>query len=339
MQSSELDYDLPSAAIATTPAEPRDSARLLVDRGADAAPSHRRVSDLPDLVGEGDVIVVNDTRVRPCRVPFRRRGGGAGEVLLLEERSDGWHEALVRPSAKLAVGETVEVVAGVTIEFGEPLADATRAVRVIADRPLDRVLDDIGDLPLPPYLGDTVLADPARYQTIFARRAASAAAPTAGLHFTPELTDAIVATGAEIHPIELVVGLDTFRPVRGQNVEDHPIHSEEYRVPTDTWEAVGAARRVVAVGTTSVRALESAAASGELAGRTRLFILPGYRWHVVDALLTNFHLPRTTLLAMIEAFVGPRWRDIYGTALGSGYRFLSFGDAMFAERTAVPARP
>lgn len=297
------------------------------------------MADLPEYLAEGDVVVVNDTRVRPARVTFARPSGGAGEVLLLEERPDGSHVAMVRPSAKLPPGSTVDVAPGVSIRFGERLDDTTRAVRIVSDLPLDEVLDRFGTMPLPPYLGAMTLDDPERYQTLFARRAASAAAPTAGLHFTPELVDRIVAAGATIHTVELVVGLDTFQPLRVDRVEDHAIHSEEYRVPQSTWDAVEGATRVVAIGTTSVRALESAAARNALDGHTDLFILPGHRWEVVDVLLTNFHLPRTTLLAMIEAFVGPRWRDLYRNALASDYRFLSFGDAMLLTRDDTVRSP
>lgn len=355
MRTDELDYDLPPEAIAQTPVEPRDTARLLVDTGADVAPVDRSVFDLPGLLGPGDLVVVNDTRVLPARVAIRRETGGGGEVLLLEERDGGWWEALCRPSRKLRVGELVRAQHGdLTFEIGETLDDGRRAVRPLlegepAAEQLLPALDVAGVAPLPPYITET-LDDAERYQTVFAQRPASAAAPTAGLHLTRDLLAELAERHIELARVELVVGLDTFRPITTDTVEAHEIHSEWYQVPEATWAAVRRTQesggRVVAIGTTSVRALESAAATGELQGRTRLFITPGFRFQVVDVLMTNFHLPRSSLLAMIEAFVGPRWRELYGTALRRGYRFLSFGDAMLLTRdtsssataTATPDR-
>jgi S-adenosylmethionine:tRNA ribosyltransferase-isomerase len=195
------------------------------------------------------------------------------------------------------------------------------------------VMDEHGEVPLPPYI-HTALADADRYQTVFAEHPGSTAAPTAGLHLTPAVLDAAVAAGARVATVDLAIGLDTFRPIQTDEVEDHPMHAERYRVPGASWDAVQAAERVVAVGTTVVRTLESVAATGELEGRTDLFLRGNAQFAVVDALLTNFHLPRTTLLALIDAFIGPRWRELYAAALATGYRFLSFGDAMFLpERT------
>jgi S-adenosylmethionine:tRNA ribosyltransferase-isomerase len=334
--TSELDYDLPDAAIARSGAEPRDSARMLVALGPEV--EHRRVADLPTFLGPGDVVVVNDTRVLPARVRFRRPTGGAGEVLLLDEVGDGWWEALVRPSAKLPAGTEVVVGDDLAIAIGEDLGEGRRRVRPSATRAaLLEALDHHGEMPLPPYLGDVRLDDPDRYQTIFARRPASAAAPTAGLHLTPAVLDGIAAAGATVERIELVVGLGTFRPITVDRVEDHPMHAERYRIDPARWERIVAAQRVVAVGTTCVRALESAAATGALAGATDLFIRAPFRWQLVDVLMTNFHLPRSSLLAMIHAFVGPRWRDLYAEALAEGYRFLSFGDAMLLARDAPTA--
>jgi len=332
VRTDELDYALPPEAIATRPASPRDAARLLVDLGDGV--EHRTVAELPELVGAGDVVVVNDTRVRPARLRFRRPSGGAAEVLLLDvaEQGDGWWDALVRPSAKLPPGSTVTVGPGLEVELGDDLGDGRRLVRLLHDEDLDAVLARLGDLPLPPYLGDLQLEDPERYQTVFARRTGSAAAPTAGLHLTPEVLAGIEASGAALARVELRVGLGTFRPITVDRVADHEMHAERYDVPEATWEAVRRAERVVAVGTTSVRALESVAARGELSGRTDLFIRPGFRWQVVDVLMTNFHLPRSSLLAMVEGFIGPRWRELYALALQEGYRFLSFGDAMWLTR-------
>lgn len=343
MHLSDFDYALPDDRIAQTPIEPRDAARLLVDRGS-APPEHRTVADLPELLRAGDLLVLNETRVIPARLRLRRASGGAAEVLLLEARDDSrqlW-EALVRPGGRLRTGEVL---------YGHESSDATDDVGVGLVRVGERtpagdtfeiellgaaeaLLVRHGEMPLPPYI-TARLDDPDRYQTVYAHDPASAAAPTAGLHFTPELFERLAHRGIDTAMAELVVGLDTFQPISTDDPLDHPMHTERYRVPQGTLDAASRARRVVAVGTTAVRALESAAASGELAGRTDLFIHRGYQWQAVDVLMTNFHLPRTTLLMMIDAFVGPRWRDLYATALANDYRFLSFGDAMLLDRHAI----
>lgn len=342
MRTDELDYHLPDAAIAQTPATPRDAARLLVDRGGDE-PLDRHVSDLPELLAPGDLLVVNDTRVLPSRLRLRRAGGGAAEVLLLEPEAEGWWTALCRPSRRLVEGSVVEVDGGpYGVELGGSLDDGRRRVRPVgADgspllgAALLDALADVGEVPLPPYVTGR-LADAERYQTVYARRPASAAAPTAGLHLTPGVLGRAAERGIAFATVELVVGLDTFRPIEAERVEEHRIHSEWFNVPEETVEVVEATRsaggRVVAVGTTTVRSLESAA-RGPAHGRTELFITPGFEFSWVDLLLTNFHLPRSSLLALVEAFVGPGWRDLYATALERGYRFLSFGDAMLLERT------
>jgi S-adenosylmethionine:tRNA ribosyltransferase-isomerase len=338
VDTSELDYELPEAAVAQHPAEPRDAARLFVPI-LDGADRHRHVSDLPSLVEPGTVVVLNDTRVLPARVAVRRPGSSDGEVLLLEAASDGWWEALCRPSRKLREGSVVHAVVGdLAFELGATLDDGRRMVRPVHQGDLLAALDVSGVVPLPPYVHER-LDDPERYQTVFARVPGSVAAPTAGLHLTPAVLDRLRDVGAELHRVELVVGLDTFRPISTTRVEDHVIHSEQYTVPPSTWDAVTAARDdgrpVLAVGTTTVRSLESMAATGAPSGRTSLFITPGDRFAVVDRLLTNFHLPRSSLLALIEAFTGPVWRDLYGEALAAGYRFLSFGDAMLLDRAEV----
>lgn len=351
MRTDDLHYELPEAAIAQTPIEPRDAARLLVDRGPGVSPDDATVADLPDLLRPDDLVVLNETRVLPARVAIRRDTGGAGEVLLLEpiaaeiveaaggdESDDVWWQALCRPSRKLAVGQVVRAEVGaLEFEIGEELGEGRRLVRPIHDGGLLAALDESGVAPLPPYIHER-LDDQERYQTVFARRAASAAAPTAGLHLTPAVLERMGERGIQIATVELVVGLDTFRPIDTDRVEDHVIHSEQYSVPAETWQAVEDAaeegRRVVAVGTTSVRALESVATLGRLSGRTSLFITPGFRYKAVDVMMTNFHMPRSSLLAMIEAFVGPHWRELYGAALDRQYRFLSFGDAMLLTRAA-----
>ncbi len=365
MHLDELDYELPDGSIAQTPVEPRDAARLLVDRGPGHPPDDTTVAELDQLLQPGDLVVVNETRVLPARVSVRRSGGAEGEVLLLEPIAEadgvdaddgdagsggvsggelgrhGWWEALVRPSRKMRSGDVVESTTGaLAFEIGAVLGDGRRRVRPIHNGELLDALELAGVAPLPPYIHER-LDDQDRYQTVFADRPASAAAPTAGLHMTPELLERLGDRGVELATVELVVGLDTFRPVTVDHVEDHVIHSEQYSVPASTWDSVqrtrDEGRRVVAVGTTTVRALESMAATGELSGRTSLFITPGFEFHVVDVLLTNFHLPKSSLLAMIQAFVGPRWRELYATAQHRGYRFLSFGDAMLLTRSASTA--
>jgi S-adenosylmethionine:tRNA ribosyltransferase-isomerase len=338
MRLDDFDYHLPDERIAQTPVEPRDSARLLVDRG-DATPDHRHVRDLPDELREGDLLVVNDSKVIPARLRLQRASGGAAEVLLLEPLDDErrtW-EAMVRPARKLRLGEQLFTGDGIArVEVGgRTAAGDTSIVTLVGEGDPLELLLAIGEMPLPPYITTPLApADQDRYQTVYAAEPASAAAPTAGLHFTPELLARIADMGIETARVELVVGLDTFKPVSEADPRDHVIHSERYRVRPEVLEKCRAARRVVAVGTTSVRALESAAAFGTGTGRTQLFIHRPYDWQVVDVLMTNFHLPRTTLLLMIDAFIGPRWRTLYDTALAEGYRFLSFGDAMLLDRHA-----
>ena len=360
MRTADLDYELPERAIAQTPVAPRDSARLLIDLGPKAEPLDERVADLVNFLLPSDLLILNETRVLPARVAVVRHGGGAGEVLLLqplgatdvgdtetgdneagstespESDAEGWWEALCRPSRKLRIGDQVVARSGeLSFEIGEDLGEGRRKVRPIYKETLLQALELSGEAPLPPYIHER-LNDQERYQTVFSQRPASAAAPTAGLHITADLLERIASRGVEIVTVELVVGLDTFRPVTTELLEEHQIHSEWYRVPKQTWEQVQLAkiegRRVVAVGTTTVRALESAAMYGQLQGRTRLFITPGFNFAIVDLMMTNFHLPRSSLLAMIQAFIGPRWRSLYSTALERDYRFLSFGDAMLLHR-------
>lgn len=343
MRLDEFDYELPPERIAQSPVEPRDSARLLVDRGA-LAPEHRVVSELPELLNPGDLLVVNETRVLPSRLRLRRASGGAVEVLLLEPVDERWSRwtALARPGKRLGNGE--ELLAhrsDDTVVRIVERADDHFIVELCAD-PIDAdialsMLERLGEIPLPPYVVEP-LHDRERYQTVYATTPGSAAAPTAGLHITRELLGRLNERGIGVATVELVVGVDTFRPITVDDPRRHRMHSERYRVPEATMQAcveTAAGRgRVVAVGTTAVRALESAATTGALAGRTTLFIHRGYRWRIVDLLMTNFHLPRTTLLMMIEAFCGPRWRRLYEVALADGYRFLSFGDAMLLDRHA-----
>jgi S-adenosylmethionine:tRNA ribosyltransferase-isomerase len=335
VETADLDYPLPPEAIAQTPCEPRDAARLLIDEGPGRRPRHGHVTDLPLLLRAGDVVVINTTRVLPARLHLRKATGGLVEVLLLEPLEDeggqAW-EALVRPSRKVPPGTCLVAGPDLSVVVEDDLGDGRRRVQPVvpAGADLFETLSRHGQVPLPPYIVEP-LVDPERYQTTYAEEPASVAAPTAGLHLTPALLDAARAAGARIEPVELIVGLGTFRPIATDTVEDHHMHAERYRVPAATMAACEGAERVVAIGTTTVRALESAAERGELEGRTDLFIHGDRPFAVVDALLTNFHLPRSSLLVLVEAFIGPRWRTLYDEALREGYRFLSFGDAMFLQ--------
>lgn len=334
MHVSDFDYELPQERIAQSPAEPRDSARLLVDRG-EGRYDHRFIRDLHEYLRPGDLVVVNDTKVLPARLDLQRSSGGSVEVLLLEpldELSRRW-TALVRPGGRLKSGELLrQIDTGDDVEFvGRAIDGDTFVVELCHDGDALRFIERNGRLPLPPYLTAEV-KDMDRYQTVYARRPASAAAPTAGLHLTEELMGRIRAIGARFAPVELVVGVDTFRPIQTDDPRQHAIHSEFYSVPQSTMDLVESAERVVAIGTTAVRSLESVATFGELSGRTQLFIHRGYEWKCVDLLLTNFHMPRTTLLLLVDAFTDGAWRGIYETALEREYRFLSFGDAMLLER-------
>jgi S-adenosylmethionine:tRNA ribosyltransferase-isomerase len=293
-------------------------------------PVHGHVHDLPELVGPGDVLVVNTSRVVPARLALRRPGGAAAEVLLLEEapgpEGGAQWQALVRPGRKLAPGTVLSADGQAVLQVGERLPDGARLVRSLVPD-----LFAFGQVALPPYV-HRPLRDPARYQTVYADRPGSVAAPTAGLHLTEEVLSRCRQRGATVAPVDLAVGLGTFRPIKSELVEDHSMHAERYHIPAATWEACAQAGRVVAVGTTVVRALESAGATGRLEGRTELFIRPGHQFTVVDVLMTNFHQPRSSLLVLLEAFAGPCWRPLYELALGHGYRFLSFGDAMLVPR-------
>jgi S-adenosylmethionine:tRNA ribosyltransferase-isomerase len=335
MRTDELDYHLPAELIAQRPAEPRDSARLLVldrDRGA---VRHRVFRELGEELRDGDLLVVNDTRVLPVRIHARRATGGVAEVLLLEPREDGAWEALTRPYRRLREGERLEA-GPLAVTVLERLGDGRALVRPHAAGSLEDALVQVGEMPLPPYITERP-ADPGRYQTVYARHPGSAAAPTAGLHFTDALLDGL-RRRHEVVEVTLGVGLDTFRPVGEATLDEHPMHSEPYRVLEASAAAIDRAlaegRRIVAVGTTSVRVLETVFGSprAPLEGRTSLFIVPGHRFRAVGAMVTNFHLPRSTLLALVMAFAGvERTRDLYRTAVAERYRFYSFGDAMLIQ--------
>jgi S-adenosylmethionine:tRNA ribosyltransferase-isomerase len=330
MRTTDLDYELPPELIAQQAAEPRDSARLLVYDRSSGHVRHRTFRDLPDELAEGDLLVVNDTRVLPVRIHAQRSTGGAAEVLLLEPAGEGGWEALVRPYRRLREGETL-AAGPMQVTIAQRLGEGRVRVELTAPGTLEEALEQAGEMPLPPYITEP-LADPSRYQTVYARTAGSAAAPTAGLHFSDDLWRR-VRERHEVVALTLDVGLDTFRPLSADVVEDHPIHSERYTVPRDTADAVDRARaenrRIVAVGTTTVRVLETVyGLDSPLEGRTRLLITPGYSFHATGAMITNFHLPRSTLLAMVMAFAGvDPIRDLYRTAVAERYRFYSFGDA------------
>jgi len=308
MKLSELDYALPPELIAQRPLGRRDDSRLLVYDRASGDVRHRRFSELPDELGPDELVVVNDTRVIPARIRIEQP---RGEVLLLERTDqNGLWEGLARPTKRLRAGRRYGPV-----ELVEHLGEGRWLLRLEGE--------PAGEMPLPPYITET-LAEPDRYQTVYAQAEGSAAAPTAGLHFTPQLLERL-----DVERVTLHVGLDTFRPVKAEELERHELHSERYDVSAAAWERIREAPRVLAVGTTTVRVLESLARGAPLRGRTNLFVTPGFAFRRVDSLLTNFHLPRSTLLALVMAFCGiEETRRLYRLAVEERYRFYSFGDAM-----------
>jgi S-adenosylmethionine:tRNA ribosyltransferase-isomerase len=307
MRVDELDYDLPPDLIAQRPIPVRDKSRLLVYDRMEKRVHHRTFADLPDVIGDA-LVVINDTRVVPARIPIERP---RGEVLLLEQvGSNGVWEGLARPTRRLRPGRRYG-----DVELLEHLGEGLWRLRLHGE--------PAGEMPLPPYITEP-LAERERYQTVYARETGSAAAPTAGLHFTPELLERL-----DVERVTLHVGLDTFRPIAVDELSDHPLHGERYEVRRPAWERIRGAERVLAVGTTTVRVLETLARGAPPAGRTELFITPGFEFRRVDALLTNFHLPRSTLLALVMAFTGmEETRALYREAIERRYRFYSFGDAM-----------
>ena len=337
MRSSELDYDLPAELVAQRPVEPRDASRLLVHDRVTGVTRHRSFADLPGEL-DGHLVVVNDTRVVPARLALRRASGGAVEVLLLEHLGQDRWEALARPSRRLRAGELLRAggdddpvradnacvtstqglsggAGGGSVELLDALGGGRWRVRLEGE--------PHGGVPLPPYIHETP-DDPERYQTVYGAHSGSAAAPTAGLHFTPELLARLDHERVTLH-----VGLDTFRPLTTDTVEEHALHGERYSVTPAAWERIASARKVLAVGTTTTRVVETLACGGPLEGRSHLFVTPGFAFRRVDTLLTNFHLPRTTLLALVMAFVGiETTRELYALAIRERYRFYSFGDAM-----------
>ena len=338
MKTTDFDYNLPESSIAQTPAEPRDSSRLLVLHRYTGTLEHRTFRDVTDYLRDGDLLVLNQTRVIPGRIFARKETGGRVELLLLRRRDSLTWEALVGGKG-LRVGRKVRVEDGPEAEIVEILYGSERVIKFT--EPIEPYFSKVGNMPLPPYIHEK-LSDPERYQTVFAREPGSAAAPTAGLHFTPRLLEELQAKGVKIAYVTLHVGLDTFAPVTEDDPEEHKIHTEWCELPVETADLINQTKqtggRVIAVGTTSVRTLESAASlqvsvSGNQAapfiGPTSLFILPGYQYKIVDAMITNFHLPKSTLLMLVSAFVGRvTILEAYQTAIREGYRFYSFGDAM-----------
>lgn len=329
-------YDLPEERIAQTPVEPRDHSRLMVLHRDTDQIEHKHFYDVIDYLNPGDVLVINETRVIPARLFGERAGGGACEVLLLRQLGPKRWETLVKPGKKLKPGAEITFGGGrLRARIAETTDVGGRIVDFDCDGTFEAALDELGEMPLPPYIHER-LEDKERYQTVYAKQEGSAAAPTAGLHFTPELLDRIREKGVDVVPVLLHVGLGTFRPVKTENVEEHEMHSEYFEVTAEAAARINAARerggRVVAVGTTSVRTLESAAENGVLLprrGETSIFIKPGYRFQMVDALITNFHLPGSTLVMLVSALYDrEKILAAYEEAVRDEYRFFSFGDAM-----------
>ena len=357
VRTDELDYELPESLIAQRPVEPRDAARLMVARRGEAAVEHRHVRDLPQILRPGDLLVINDTRVLPARFEgVRLKTGGKVEALFVETRDDERWQVLLRSGGRLQPGEMIGLTPGSAagehrLELLVQHADGSWTVKKHSELDTLTLLDRIGSMPLPPYIRRQRQSgsesggaaerfddlDRERYQTVFAREPGAVAAPTAGLHFTPGLLQQLTNAGVELAHVTLHVGLGTFAPVRTATLEAHPMHTERFIVPAATLAALAAARaqrrRIIAVGTTAVRALESLPATlpggGDFRGDTNLLIQPGYRFRWVDGMLTNFHLPRSTLLALVAAHIGlERLMQLYQIAIEHRYRFYSYGDAM-----------
>lgn len=338
MKLEDFDFDLPDELIAQHPVEPRDSSRLMVINRSTRGIEHHKFRELPDLLQAGDVLVVNNTKVIPARLIGEKEDTQAKiECLLLTRREKDVWETLIKPGKRLKVGQTVVFGNGLLRgELIEILPDGNRVMRFSYSGVFESVLDELGNMPLPPYITEQ-LENKDRYQTVYAKESGSAAAPTAGLHFTPELLERLKVNGIEIVEILLHVGLGTFRPVKVENIEEHDMHSEYYRVPQEAAERINRAksqgRRVIAVGTTASRTLESVAKeNGQVEakeGWTDIFIYPGYTFKILDGLITNFHFPKSTLVMLVSALAGrEQILNAYRTAIQERYRFYSFGDAM-----------
>lgn len=339
MKVTDFDYELPEALIAQFPVEPRDTSRLLTLNKVTGAVEHKaHFYELVEELNEGDVLVFNNTKVIPARLYGHREGsGGKVEVLLLTPCGKNRWECLVKPGKKCPVGQVIVFDERLKATVLDKTDFGGRIVEFTVDGIFDDIIQEIGEMPLPPYIHEK-LEDKERYQTVYAKEKGSAAAPTAGLHFTPELLEKIKAKGVELEFVTLHVGLGTFRPVSVESIEDHDMHSEFYSVSPETAARINDAkakgRRIIAVGTTSVRTLESASTDDGVlqgtSGWTQIFIYPGYTFKMVDALVTNFHLPQSTLLMLISALAGrEHCLAAYEEAVREKYRFFSFGDAMF----------
>lgn len=343
MNISDFDYFLPEKQIAQVPADPRDSSRMMVLSPKTQTIEHRHFYQLDEYLTDGDVLIFNDTRVIPARlIGVRQPTGGKAEVFLLRQlERDRW-EVLVKPGKKMRVGSVIAFGHELSCEVLAHTDFGGRIVKFSYEGIFEEILDRLGTMPLPPYIHET-LEDPERYQTIYSREKGSAAAPTAGLHFTESLMDRLRKKGVHLGFVTLHVGLGTFRPVQVDEIEDHVMHSEFYSIPTETADLIRMAkqegRRVVAVGTTSIRTLESAAVDHGMIeakqGWTNIFIYPGYQFKIVDAVITNFHLPKSTLIMLVSAFAGREFTlQAYQTAVEENYRFFSFGDAMLIQSRA-----
>lgn len=338
MKTSDFFYDLPQRLIAQSPCEKRDGSRLMHLDKVSGEIEHLTFHDLPSLLRAGDCLVINDSRVLPARLIGKGPGGGAAEVLLLTEREKDVWECLVRPGRKLHPGKRITFGDGRLVgDVIEECSDGNRLVAFSYDGLFLEILEELGRMPLPPYIKEE-LKNPERYQTVYSKDYGSAAAPTAGLHFTKELLEEIAAIGVAVCPITLHVGLGTFRPVKVDSIEDHLMHSEFCRISAQAAEMINATRkrggRIVCVGTTSCRTIESCADEngmlGEFSGWVNIFIYPGYKFKAVDALVTNFHLPESTLIMLVSALAGKEnVLTAYDEAVRQAYRFFSFGDAMF----------
>lgn len=339
LKKSDFYYDLPEELIAQTPAEPRDSSRLLAYNRATGEVKHEIFKDIVNHLKFGDVLVINNTKVLPARLYARTENGGAVEVLLLKRLDIKKWEVLVKPGRKCTVGKKLFISDELSLIVEDITPSGERIVNFEYEGVFEEILERLGTMPLPPYI-KTKLKDKSRYQTVYAKYDGSAAAPTAGLHFTPELIEKIKGMGVQVAEVLLHVGLGTFRPVKEDVITDHKMHSEYYEVSGEAAEIINAAkrdgRRVIAVGTTSVRTLESAADENGYVkpqkGNTQIFIYPPYKFKCVDALVTNFHLPESTLIMLVAAMTGrEQVLSLYETAVKERYRFFSFGDAMMIE--------
>ena len=343
MNISDFDYFLPEEQIAQVPAEPRDFSRLMVLSPKTQSIEHRHFYQLDEYLTDGDVLIFNDTRVIPARlIGVRQPTGGKTEVFLLRQLERDQWEVLVKPGRKMRVGSVITFGHELSCEVLAYTDFGGRIVKFSYEGIFEEILDRLGTMPLPPYIHET-LQDPERYQTIYSREKGSAAAPTAGLHFTESLMDRLRKKGVHLGFVTLHVGLGTFRPVQVDEIEDHVMHSEFYSIPTETADLIRMAkqegRRVIAVGTTSIRTLESAAVDHGMIeakqGWTNIFIYPGYQFKIVDAVITNFHLPKSTLIMLVSAFAGREFTlKAYRTAVEENYRFFSFGDAMLIQSRA-----